>query len=459
MNDYLEPSRGGRFWPGFRQEVMGCLRQWLAMRASVSLVGLPGAGKSNLLQYIYQNPESLTEKKDNVVLVTIDLNHLVDSQPTTLYRLVLRACYQGRSRFPHGMAEQVAQLYETHKATTDLFLAQTAVYDLLAAVAQHQGVVVLILDQFDRFCRRAEPELTLSLRALRDSFKESTVYIVGMRQPPLHLAEPELLGELFPLLDAHICWVGAMSWADSRAFVWQEVGRAAQAVSEAEVEELFALTGGYPALLKAACAWLVRQPQRPSLDTWFHALRQQSTLKNRLAEIWRALTQEEQWLLAELSGGAPSLPANTAPEVVAQLAQRGLCQQTAQGCQVRGALLVDFVQTAVQHGLGRIWRDPKSGALYQGKQRLVGLRPLEEALLTFLVQNPYKPHTKTALIQAVWPEDIHIDGVTDDSLYQVVRGVRQKIEPKTAELPVYLVTKRGVEEGGYQFFPEGSPAQ
>ena len=76
----------------------------------------------------------------------------------------------------------------------------------------------------------------------------------------------------------------------------------------------------------------------------------------------------------------------------------------------------------------------------------------------FLIHHPHKFHTKSEIIQNVWPEGTHIEGVTDDSLYQVVRGVRRQIEPKTAESYVYLLTKRGVEEGGYQFFPEGYPA-
>ena len=457
MREILESSGGGRFWPGFRQETITCLRQWLAMRASVSLVGLPGAGKSNLLQYLAQYPESLNSQAA-AVLVPLDLNHLVDGRPSTLYRLVLRACYQVRARFPQEVAELCSRLYESHKATTDLFLAQTAVYDLCTAVAQRQGQLILILDQFDNLHRHAEAELTLSLRALRDSFKETVIYIVGMRQAPPNLAEPALLGELYRLLDTHICWVGAMSRADSLAFIQQETRRAGQTITEAEAEQLIALTGGYAALLKAACAWLVHQQPRPSADAWLAALRLPPTLQNRLADIWRELTQEEQWLLAELASGVPPNPASTAPGVMTQLAHRGLCQVVDGGWQVNGALLADFVQTAVQHGLGRIWREAKSGALYQGTQRLVGLRPLEEALLAFLVQNPYRPHTKSALIQAVWPEGTHIDGVTDDSLYQAVRGVRQKIEPKTAESYVYLVTKRGVDEGGYQFFPEGNPA-
>lgn len=461
MREIVESSGGGRFWPGFRQETIACLRQWLAMRASVSLVGLPGAGKSNLLQYLAQHPESLNSQAA-AVLVPLDLNHLVDGRPSTLYRLVLRACYQVRARLPQEVAELCSRLYDSHKATTDLFLAQTAVYDLCTAVAQRQGQLILILDQFDSLHHRAEPELTLSLRALRDSFKETVIYIVGMRQAPPQLAEPELLGELYRLLDTHICWVGAMSRTDSLAFIQQEARRAGQTVTDAEANHLFALTGGYAALLKAACAWLVHQQPRSSADTsadqWLAALRLQPTLKNRLSEMWRELTQEEKWLLAELAGGVQPNPYSTTPGVMVHLAHRGLCQSMESGWQVNGALLADFVQTAVQHGLGRIWREAKSGALYQGTQRLVGLRPLEEALLAFLVQNPYKPHTKSELIQAVWPEGTHIEGVTDDSLYQAVRGVRQKIEPKTAESPVYLVTKRGVDEGGYQFFPEGNPA-
>jgi DNA-binding response OmpR family regulator len=161
--------------------------------------------------------------------------------------------------------------------------------------------------------------------------------------------------------------------------------------------------------------------------------------------------------LANLPDDSQPNGASSSTAVLLSLGYRGMCQQIGVGWQINGGLLHDFVQTAVQRGLGRIWQDGRTGALFQGSQRLVGLRPLEEALLAYLVQHPYKPHTKSELIGQVWPEGTQIEGVTDDSLYQVVRGVRQKIEPETAVAPVYLLTKRGVDEGGYQFFPEGNP--
>lgn len=458
MNQRLEPLAGGRFWAGFRQEALSCLGQWLAMRTSGSLVGPAGAGKSNLLQYILLYPDRLVDKSQAgfIALVAIDLNHLVDRQPSTLYRLILRTCHRFRARFAPAVAAKIEALYEETKRTNDLFLAQTAVYDLLVAVEEEGGQLVLILDQFDRFCSTASPEFTMALRSLRDSFKESLCYIVGMRQAVIYMPEPEILGDLYHLLDTHICWIGAMSQADTRAFILQETGRAQKTVTDEEIVLLANLTGGYASLLKAACAWLVTVTERPLPQQWRKLLGQHPTIQSRLREIWQGLTQEEKWHLARLHGGTVSKPFGDA-EVLTQLGNRGMCLLEAGDWQINGALLRDFVETAVKRGLGRIWQEELTGEIFQGGQRLEGLRPLEEALLSFFLKNPYKPHAKSAIIQHVWPEGTHIEGVTDDSLYQIVRGVRQKIEPDTATGPVYLLTKRGVDEGGYQFFPEGYP--
>ncbi len=458
MSDNVESPGGGRFWPGFRQEVLDCLRHWLAVGTSGALVGLAGAGKSNLLLYLARYPEQLVQGSNAsfAAFVTIDLNLLVDRQPTTLYRLILRGFWQQRQHFSEPVWPLLDQLYEEYKWSNDLFLVQTAVHDLLATVEQQGGQIVLILDQFDHFCRTASPELTMLLRSLRDGFRETLIYFVGMRQAVVYMPEPEVLGDLYQLLDTHVCWVGAMRPADARMFVNQALKRANQQASAEEVALLVALTGGYPALLKAACAWWLTVAERPSLAQWRVVLGDHAPIQNRLKDIWQDLTQEERWLLAELQNGNQAAE-KLSDKTLRQLGYRGLCEEGETGWQVKGQLLHDFVQTAVKRGLGRIWQKELTGELFQGSQRIEGLRPLEEALLTFLVNHPYKFHTKTDIIRHVWPEGTHIEGVTDDSLYQAVRGVRQKIEPKTAESNVYLLTKRGVDEGGYQFFPEGHP--
>ncbi len=75
----------------------------------------------------------------------------------------------------------------------------------------------------------------------------------------------------------------------------------------------------------------------------------------------------------------------------------------------------------------------------------------------YLLRHPRARVTKTQLIEGVWPDDTVADGVMDDALYQVIRGLRRKIEPEPGQ-PRFVVTWRGRPEGGYQLFPEGRPA-
>ena len=104
----------------------------------------------------------------------------------------------------------------------------------------------------------------------------------------------------------------------------------------------------------------------------------------------------------------------------------------------------------------RISLDEPSGDIYQGQTLLKGLTELERSVLAFLIKQTRLRHTKTDLIFSTWPDELRQQGVTDNSLYQVVLAIRRAIEP-TPSQPVYLITWRGKPEGGYQFFPEGRP--
>jgi DNA-binding response OmpR family regulator len=79
----------------------------------------------------------------------------------------------------------------------------------------------------------------------------------------------------------------------------------------------------------------------------------------------------------------------------------------------------------------------------------------EHALLIYFIQHPSAICTKDELIQAVWPEDKIFDvGVRDDSLAQLIRRVRIKIEADPSK-PVFVLTIPG---RGYRLNPAPGPA-
>ena len=128
------------------------------------------------------------------------------------------------------------------------------------------------------------------------------------------------------------------------------------------------------------------------------------------------------------------------------------------GWRIFADLLTAYIAATEGRGNGKIWLDQETDVLYQDQTPVEGLSPLEREVLHFLVQYPQTRHTKTDLIINSWPDELRQQGVTDDSLYQVVSELRKKVEPNPVK-PCYIVTWRGKPEGGYQFFPEGRPGK
>jgi hypothetical protein len=310
-----------------------------------------------------------------------------------------------------------------------------------------------------------------TLRGLRDDFKDTLCFLAGLTHEVAYLPDPALLGDMYELLDNYVCWVGALERLDALHLIHTATRSAAAPPTEPDIAALLALTGGYPALLRAACYWWLTTAARPPQADWLQVLLAERNIQHRLASIWAGLTQEEQFVVSELqklhhkapAGGQPGLVerkvqefAAAQPALLSQLAAKGVCRTGPGGWVIAAELLAAYVAGVEGRGRGRIWLDPQTGEIYQGQTLLQDLTALERAVLTFLSRHPRLSHTKTDLIVNAWPDELRQQGVSDNSLYQLISSLRKAIEPNPS-LPVYLVTWRGRPEGGYQFFPEGIP--
>lgn len=475
----------GSYRPTYRAREMEIIAGWLLAGESGAVVGLPGVGRSNLLGFLGHRPDVLQTYLAGahrpVAPIPVDLNNLPASNLATLYRVILRAIYRVRERFTPTLQQRIADLYQQNQAERDAFLPQSALQELLLLFQAERIQIVLVLNRFDRFCQMATPAMVNTLRGLRDDFKDTLCYLVGMSQEATYLADPARLGLMAELVDHYVCWVGAMTEADSRQLIAEATHMADPPPAEAEIERLLALTGGYPVLLRAACTWWLTTPVKPPPAGWAAALLAERSVQDRLNRLWAGLTQEEQFVVAELqrvqaaalgrqagqNGSARNRPevfdeplqrlVETYEVLLGRLAAKGICYGAERGWSIRSELVAAYVATLKGRSRGRIWRDETTGELYQGQTPLCELTALERAVLAFLLEQPYVRHTKTDLIINTWPDELSRgQGVSDNSLYQVIFNLRQAIEITPTE-PVYLLTWRGKPEGGYQFFPEGRP--
>jgi DNA-binding response OmpR family regulator len=452
-------SRWDRYPATYREKEVKLLAGWVANGASGAVVGLPGSGRSTLLTFLCRRPEvlqaHLQQQNQEAVLVPVDLNNMPDIGLATLYRVILRSFYEIRYRFEESTQNVVTSLYQKHEAARDPFLPQSGLRELLLAFEEEEKKVVLVMNRFDSFCQQATPEMTRTLRGLRDRFKETLCYIMGMDQEVTYFSGLAAVEPLYNILDTHVLWVGPLNRDDAADMIRRELKRN---LDEDSTAKLLLLTGGYPSLIRVVCHWWfeISGKQGNSLNK----LLEQSNVQNRLDAIFSALTQEEQVLLRDVTKRGSKLltdPAENDRKVLDGLAKKGICHQSRQGWKLFSQLLEKYPKHAPGESLGRVWWNEETSEIYQGIKPIPDLAPLERKVLSLFLQSPRYLFSYTELAEGAWTEEsIVAQGVSTEAIQQVISGLRKKIEPNKAR-PQYIISWRGNPEGGYQFFAEGRP--
>jgi DNA-binding winged helix-turn-helix (wHTH) protein len=445
--------------PPYRAGEVRTIAGWIASGVSGSVVGLPGCGRSNLLQHLCAQPEALRPflppGAGPVCLAPVDPYDLPSNTLADLYRAVLHAFAWVRGSLAPPLAERAAALYEAHRAVLDPFQTQRALYELMLAFQEQGARAVLVINRFDRFCEAGAPQMVNTLRGLRDRFKGTLSYIMGMRQEVDALPEPSMLGDMYELLDSHVCYVGAMEPADSRHML-AGVLRAAPAPAEEEVAAMLRLSGGFPSLVKAVGHWWALSPDRPaSPERWLAPLLANPSVQYRLDRLWHGLTQEEKLALAEVLRPPAGRRGADASPLARRLAAKGCCAHEGGAWRVRGELLAAHVARRADTVRGRIWIDEDARVIYQGEQPVEDLTPLEYNILRFLIAHPRRRHTSDAIIEGAWPPEENKGSISPNNLQVHISSIRKKIEPNPTA-PRFLLTWNG-RPGGYQLVPEGKP--
>ena len=266
----------------------------------------------------------------------------------------------------------------------------TALDQAVARLLQEVPGVCLLLDRFDALALPGAgltPFVASNLRALRDAHKYELTYITASRRP---LDSRSELAELF---FAHTLWLGALNEPDARWNVARFTQRNNLGWDELTVQRILQISGAYPALLRAVC-----EAHASGCPLALEEIAQHPAVQKRVEEFW-----SDQPGSAELdSSGLTGHP---------------------------------LLNAALPHA-------DLETSLLTAKENL---------LWAYFKSRPNQVCEKDDLIRAVWPEDrIFERGIRDDSLAQLVRRLREKIEPQPSA-PRYIHTIPG---RGYRYIPQ-----
>ncbi|MCW1969376.1 MAG: winged helix-turn-helix domain-containing protein [Anaerolineae bacterium] len=328
----------------------------------VALLGLSGAGKSNVLGFLAQRISNSAHP-----MLLIDCNRLAQRSGDALLNLIRR-------------------VIDPANSTTSLDPFDALDATVAAYLTQHPRLT-LLLDRFDAFGDEIA-SIANPLRALRDSHKFKLTYVLSMR----HALKSH--SELAELLYANTIWLGALSDSDARWNVLRFAARREQVWADEVAEAMIALSGRYPSLLKA-----IAEAYASGGELNTQALAVHPAVQLRVQEFWADQPSADEVRLCGLEAHPLLKRTHNKPEVAFDTSQ---------------------------------------------------LTAKEAALLAYFQANSNQLCTKDDIIRGVWPEDkAFLVGVRDDSLAQLVRRLREKIERNPAS-PQWIHTVPG---RGYKFTP------
>lgn len=250
------------------KEIQAILR---AVRAgeSISLIGLSGSGKSNLLGFLGDR-WPLPEEVDDIEFILIDCNRFAKDDPEEIITRIIPLL---QSRMTN--ASERASLSET-------------VGDFLA---EKNKKLCLLFDRFELIQSSNHQGVFNGLRALRDDHKYQLVYLLASRSP---LPDDNELAELFY---AHTIWLGPMKRADAEWNLCRYVERIGAQWGRDVVETLIDLSKGYPSMLRGLCEAYAAMESLDEKDLLSHP-----AVQGRVREFWLDSPDEQAIISSGLKG-------------------------------------------------------------------------------------------------------------------------------------------------------------
>ena len=229
--------------------------------ASVMVVGLSGAGKSNLLGFLAHRAADVFPS--GVQVAHVDGNRLTDFSLAGFYRLVAGALESPPSRESPGgpFADLEASLNRRLQAPESSLC-------LLLDLS-------LLLDSTGRLFGEHDRAIFGNLRALRDNHKFQLTYVAATRHP---LPPDTELSELFY---ANTLCLGGLDQPDARWSIADFAVRAGLDWRDAAVAAIIELSGGFPSLLRAIC-----EAHAAGAPLDLPALAAHPAVRARLLEFW-----------------------------------------------------------------------------------------------------------------------------------------------------------------------------
>ncbi len=404
---------------------------------SCQLLGLPGAGRSELLELMAYNKQirerHLGEKGKYAHFIMVDFSELRQRPLIDAIKfLFLSLADSLRER---KMMEEYGKVNEAMRESLSfrddlvLFSGLKQVVDFLAL--EKKLSLIFLFNKFEDYIPTVSSEFFRDLRILRDRAKYRFSIIFSTSRPLETLLDPMLLADFYEYVAGNNVYIKFYDEASTNFLISYLEKLTEKKLSKSVKEEILRLTGGYAKLTRLAIeASLAQKEQVLEIEDFLLA---RSSINKALMEIWLDLTPAEQSDIL--------LNIYEDPLIDKYLEESGLVRDK----KLQIPLFAKFANTldAQKSTDIKIIYDENTNSIKRGKAVISdSLTSSEFRLLRYLLQNQDMIVERDAIISIVWQGSKSTAGITDQAIDQLIFRLRKKIEVDPNK-PAYLQTVKG----------------
>jgi DNA-binding winged helix-turn-helix (wHTH) protein len=405
---------------------------------SCQLIGLPGVGRSTLLNLLANNRAVRIkhfgegQKKIHFVLTNfseIRKRPLVDAMKF----LFLNLTESLRERKMLDENKIVGDIFREHLKFHDeliLFQGFKEAIDYLCLV---RGLtVVFLFDRFEEYIPSVTSEFFTNLRTLRSRAKYKFSVVFSLYRPLEMFLEASVLSDYYEFVAGHIIYLPLEHEETTNfrvAYIEKITGKT---ISKETLKQIITLNGGVGRLTKLSVeAVLANGESHKDLSKF---LLSQKIINTALLEMWSVLTQAEQADLLQKKFDDP--------EINSYLEQVGMIKNE----KIQIPLFEKFIEDRFSHEQtekSQIIYDENTNTIHKGEDILSDqLTASEFRMLAFLLRNIDRIVERDELVNVVWAENKSTAGITDQAVDQLIFRLRRKIEDDPNN-PHHLLTVKG----------------
>jgi hypothetical protein len=354
---------------------------------------------------------------------------------------------------PEAVGTVRAIHYEVLRTTTDVSVRSLFATSMRELDRWGEFRLILILDEFDDTFSTLPPWPFRQLRALRDALGDKLCFVTGTSRRLERLRSDAETYEFRELFHLYTLVIHPLSDADAGRFVAHLAERQGSRPDEENEGLAVRLSGGHPGLLE--CIYSVLGSDEYDLSAPGEVTADEVSalepIEKECQRLWDELEDEEQeGLLALVGGGEAALDEGKRRA----LESKGLLTSGRQAVPLIFSPVFDaFLRSELARRRGAEVRgvrcDPETGRVWSDEQEVtVKLSEPQRRLVRLLYQRRGAVCSYDEIAQEVWGVG---EGVTPGAIYELVKRVRQKVEPDW-RAPSYVVTVPG--EGYRLEFPD-----